>query len=73
MLDEVIEEVIKEPQVKEESSSVDLAGRVLLLETKVLMLESKFKVLEDEEVKTKSEVKPQITIHGANRKLKATK
>ena len=65
-------EPIEETQVKEETPSVDLAGRVLLLETKVLFLETKFKVLEQEVVKISfepKEVKPQI-IYGANRKLK---
>jgi hypothetical protein len=71
----VPEEIIEETQVKKESSSVDLAGRILLLETKVLMLESKFRVLEEETVKVKfeSKVKPQPTIYGANRKLKSFK
>ena len=62
------DKVIVETPVKD-SSSVDLAGRVLLLETKILFLETKFKVLE-EAIKVKPEVKPQPTIYGANRKLK---
>ena len=73
MPEEIVEEKEKS-QVKEESSSVDLSARVLLLETKVLILESKFRVLEIETVKVKfePEVKPNLTIYGANRKLKAT-
>ena len=67
------DEVIIEPQVKEESSSIDLSARVLLLETKVLMLEAKFGILETEVEKVKPEVKPQPTIYGANRKLKSFK
>ena len=59
----------EKPQVKDNSSSVDLSARVLLLETKILFLETKFKVLEAEIIKP-IEVKPQPTIYGANRKFK---
>lgn len=61
-------EPIEEAQVKEETSSVDLAGRVLLLETKVLFLESKLSVIEKKSVDA-----PQVSIYGANRKPKNIK
>lgn len=75
------DEVIVESPVLEKNLSVDLSGRVLLLETKVLILEAKFKVLETESVKVveeikvikELEVKPQPIIYGANRKLKSFK
>lgn len=65
---QALDEVIKEAQVKEETPSVDLAGRVLLLETKILILESKLSFLEK-----KSSEAPQVSIYGANRKPKNIK
>ncbi len=75
MLDETIVPEIPNDKVNvlmEFSPSIDMAQRVLLLETKVLFLETRFKVLEEEAIKVKLEIKPQPTIYGANRKLKET-
>ena len=68
-------EPIEETQVKEEISSVDLAGRVLLLETKVLFLETKLSVVEKKSIEEPKVLltKPQVNIYGANRKPKSIK
>ena len=59
------DEVIRETQVKEDSTSVDLAGRVLLLETKVLILETKLSVLEKQSAEAPQvlkQEKPKVSI-----------
>jgi hypothetical protein len=67
------EEVVKEEKPKEETSSVDLAGRVLLLETKVLLLETKLSVWEKESAQAPQvlkQEKPKINIYGTDKRIR---